>query len=664
MEGFRMIGKKVRVRIACIAAFGLAAALIGPCIDGTYTQAKTETTYMDSTPESGVFRYLKVITPSDKAASRKEASDIAARHVETIANDDTDISKLGSTMTTQMQSFMSNSTAASSYVSDVTGTELASLNEELRQAGYDSGYRDIVTKVTFTLPAGTLPLGVTNMQDALFYLEQAISRYPTLCCFFTMGTLNTVNNTLTVYSPIAKDKLSETINTYRTTLDDMLRVPKTNTSMNDEDKLLYIHDQVVAITEYSVGRSGIYAADYIPAGAMINNLAVCQSYAAVYNQAARELGLTSYVLYSDNHAWVAVRLNGRWYYVDPTWDDTRSVGEGADMVKHNYVFVGSDATSSFSSSHALCTDYASHFSEITGSLGSAYSQYYPKANSITSQMGYANGGFFYADNNGVYQWLRASNKKVTITGIPAASSRRAAVLDGYVYVSGSTGLYRMDPVSNQMSRIDTDSFTGMYEAARKLYVSRGGAFSIYVNQSSPVTSSTPAPTNSANPYQTPLPSGYTPLPSASATPTSSSSSKIPTIPPTPSATIYDPTVVSPTPSAAVPTPTATDYPDNSSFKVPEKTTIKKLKNNATRAAYVKWKKVSNISKYQLQYSTSSDFSSKRTRESLTSSVTIANLTKKKTYYFRVRAVKVKSVNGVVKYKIGAWSTKKKLKIRK
>ena len=48
---------------------------------------------------------------------------------------------------------------------------------------------------------------------------------------------------------------------------------------------------------------------------------------------------------------------------------------------------------------------------------------------------------------------------------------------------------------------------------------------------------------------------------------------------------------------------------------------------------------------------------------MTSSVTIANLFKK-TYYFRVRAVKVKRVNGVLAYKYGSWSAKKKLKIKK
>ncbi len=660
-----MRNKKARFRIACILAFGLCVAQVGPRISDASTQAKSVSSYTNTDSESGIFRYLKVINPADSASSEKN-SDSAARQVESLTTDDEYVNKLGSTLSTQMLSFISNDGAASAYIDTVTGSELAALNRELRNSGYDGDYTDIVTKVRFTLPAGTLPGSIVKMDNnALFYLEQAISRYPALCCLFTMAALDNVNNTLTIYSPVPKSDLASTISLYQTTLDDMIKVVKDNASdMNDAEKVLYLHDQVVAITEYSLGRTGIHAEDYIPAAAMLFNLSVCQSYAAVLNQALRAVGLTSYVVYSNTHAWVAVRVNGSWYYVDPTYDDSRVLGEGLDTVKHNYVLMGNNADSA----HTLSTDYASHFStDIANHLGGAADSFFPSQiniKNITSQMTYANKGFYYTENNNVCKWLRTTSRKETLN-LSAASSRRVAVLDGYVYISGTTGLLKMDPAGSTATRIDTDSITGMYEAARKLYVSKGGAYNIYLSKSSPVTS--PSPYVTMSPYTTPLPSGYTPGPTispgttASAGPTSSS--KIPTVPPYPTATIYDPTLVSPTPTGYT-GPTSTPYPDNDSFTVPAKTYIKQLNNSATRAAYVKWKKVKGATRYQVQYSPSKSFNTKQIRISMTSSVTIANLYKNKTYYFRVRAVKIKRVNGVITYKYAPWSAKKKLKIKK
>ncbi len=666
-----MRSKKARIRIACISAFCLAVALVGPRISDAGAQARIVSSYVSGDPGSGIFRYMKVIGPSDQASSEKN-SDSFARRVESLSTEDTYINALGSALSTQLLSFLSNPGASSAYIDDVTGSELAVLNQDLINNGYDGSYRDIVTKVRFTLPAGTLPSGVNSMGSALFYLEQAISRYPTLCCLFTMGSYDNVNNTLTVYSPVPKSELSSTISTYQQTLEDMLKVIRDNGSnMSDAEKVLYLHDQVVAITEYSVSRSEVYSRDYIPAATLIYNLSVCQSYAAALNQALRSAGLTSYVLYSNSHAWVAVRVGGSWYYVDPTYDDSKVYGQSSDMVKHNYVLVGNNADASFVASHTLSTEYASHFTEITNSLGGAADSFFPSQiniKNITSQMSYANRGFYYADNNNIYKWSRTNNQRETLSGFPTASSRRVAALDGFVYISGTNGLYKMDPGSSSATRIDTESITGMYEAARKLYVSKGGAYNIYLNQSSPV--GTPSPAQTLSPYSTPLPSGYTPMPVTSATPGSTASavptstSRIPTVPPYPTATIYDPTVVSPLPTGYTPGPTSSAYPDSGNFTTPAKTRISKLSNSATRAAFVKWKKVKGATRYQVQYSPSKSFNTKQIRVSMTSSVTIANLFKNKTYYFRVRAVKIKRVNGVIAYKYAPWSAKKKLKIKK
>ena len=91
--------------------------------------------------------------------------------------------------------------------------------------------------------------------------------------------------------------------------------------------------------------------------------------------------------------------------------------------------------------------------------------------------------------------------------------------------------------------------------------------------------------------------------------------------------------------------------------------ISSLKNYATKKMTVKWAQNSKVTGYQVQYSTSSKFSSTTTK-TITGyknvSKTITSLTKGKTYYVRVRGYK--TVSGVKYY--SAWSAVKSVKISK
>ncbi|MCD7761024.1 MAG: fibronectin type III domain-containing protein, partial [Clostridiales bacterium] len=92
-------------------------------------------------------------------------------------------------------------------------------------------------------------------------------------------------------------------------------------------------------------------------------------------------------------------------------------------------------------------------------------------------------------------------------------------------------------------------------------------------------------------------------------------------------------------------------------------TLSSVTNSASKKMTVKWSKVSGVTGYQIQYSTSSSFSSyttvKVTGASSVSKV-ISSLTKGKTYYVRIRTYK--TVSGTNYY--SGWSSKKSVKISK
>ncbi len=92
-------------------------------------------------------------------------------------------------------------------------------------------------------------------------------------------------------------------------------------------------------------------------------------------------------------------------------------------------------------------------------------------------------------------------------------------------------------------------------------------------------------------------------------------------------------------------------------------TLSSVTNSASKKMTVKWSKVSSVTGYQIQYATTSTFSSYKTvTVSGASSVSkvISSLTKGKTYYVRLRTYK--TVSGTKYY--SAWSSKKSVKISK
>lgn len=97
-------------------------------------------------------------------------------------------------------------------------------------------------------------------------------------------------------------------------------------------------------------------------------------------------------------------------------------------------------------------------------------------------------------------------------------------------------------------------------------------------------------------------------------------------------------------------------------KKPGKVTISSLKSTSTKKMTVKWKKVSTAEGYQVVYSTSSKFTSKKTItvSKSTLSRTVKSLKKGKTYYVKVRAYR-KDVKGNKVY--GTYSTVKKVKVK-
>ena len=97
-------------------------------------------------------------------------------------------------------------------------------------------------------------------------------------------------------------------------------------SMSDYEKELYIHD---AMAQRIVYEEGTHAHNAY--GALVIGEAVCEGYAEAFQYLLQQVGIQSFLMTgvstvprtdtSVGHTWNAVKIDGKFYHVDLTWDD-------------------------------------------------------------------------------------------------------------------------------------------------------------------------------------------------------------------------------------------------------------------------------------------------------------------------------------------------------
>lgn len=243
----------------------------------------------------------------------------------------------------------------------------------------DETYAGLHSKITFEVknPAD-FPLQKESEDAAdqlMRWLNQALANYPNLCTLFTKleysYTADTSHNRylkdFSVYSPVKAGEIRNTTNSYKEKLTELVSVPKSSRTMTKVEKIRYVHNEIIRTADYA------YTNDYTNNTAMavlLNKKGVCQSYAYTFNNAMREIGVDSVLLVSSTHAWNAVRINGKWFYVDVTWDDPTYEDPNdisSTYIRYDYFLV---APTAFAADHTLIQPYQTTYSKILTNIGS------------------------------------------------------------------------------------------------------------------------------------------------------------------------------------------------------------------------------------------------------------------------------------------------------
>ena len=113
--------------------------------------------------------------------------------------------------------------------------------------------------------------------------------------------------------------------------------------LSDVDKVMAVHDYLIDHIEYSNHHIRSFAY-----GALIEGKAVCQGYAQSLAMILNKLNVECHTIVAMTkgsnpvlHEWVRVKLDGEWYYIDLTWDDT----PWAEDKNYKYFLINTDMIS-------------------------------------------------------------------------------------------------------------------------------------------------------------------------------------------------------------------------------------------------------------------------------------------------------------------------------
>ena len=89
-------------------------------------------------------------------------------------------------------------------------------------------------------------------------------------------------------------------------------------NMNDMQKVKVLHDWVCNHTSYSpAGQES-----HNDAAILMNDTTVCEGYSRLCNLLYHEAGIETYYVTGVNHAWNIINIDGHYFHVDSTWDDS------------------------------------------------------------------------------------------------------------------------------------------------------------------------------------------------------------------------------------------------------------------------------------------------------------------------------------------------------
>lgn len=93
----------------------------------------------------------------------------------------------------------------------------------------------------------------------------------------------------------------------------------TDEDMSEIEKVKALHDWVCTNTTYDFDNEQDLA-DHVDSSIFLDGVAVCEGFAKTYNLLLHEAGIETCYVHNGDHAWNVVKVGGKWFHIDTTWD--------------------------------------------------------------------------------------------------------------------------------------------------------------------------------------------------------------------------------------------------------------------------------------------------------------------------------------------------------
>lgn len=166
--------------------------------------------------------------------------------------------------------------------------------------------------------------------------------------------------------------------------------------MSDLDKLIWLNEYLVDNVYYYNDESDITTHHFTSAFGY--GYGVCSSYAEAIEKLLDQEGIGYEEVFSSNHVWIGVFIDGKEYHYDPTWDDTRGA-------RHRYLLRNDEEWGK-----APCTHEKWYRIKDDGlgtkiytpvSTDTSFTDWY--VHDVSGRMLYYEGKWYYASGNNIYK---------------------------------------------------------------------------------------------------------------------------------------------------------------------------------------------------------------------------------------------------------------------
>lgn len=224
---------------------------------------------------------------------------------------------------------------------------------------------------------------------------------------------------------------------------------KIKKNMSDLEKVKAIHDYLVLTVQYDYQHylnNDVPKDSYGVYGALVNNTAVCDGYSKSMQLLLKRVGVQSIYVTGfgngESHSWNLVKINGKYYHVDATWDDP--VPNKTGVVNYNYFLL---------SNNQIRNDHSWNNNNYPTATSEKYTYFHSMENMIEKS-----GTYYYSNaQNGILYKMNKSSKK--ISKVVSDRAPHFAISGQWIYYSNySNGgyLYKVK-LNGKSKQLITDS---------------------------------------------------------------------------------------------------------------------------------------------------------------------------------------------------------------